>query len=183
MERRWRQRKNAWIRNTRSTTGAADALGATTRATWCLYVAYEVFDVAASIGFAWPSVAIVRGKTLYARWVVLADPLMCMLAGVLIDRALPQPFKLLLTGAGLSVWMRSFFVHGLPATTCRIVQPYGRDVTLQSTLISVHPTTVHAFAEIDRLAEQMGATGARSDAVKPIVIDAGGRRVERPNRH
>jgi hypothetical protein len=75
------------------------------------------------------------------------------------------------------------YVHGLPATTCRIVQPYGGDVTTQSTLISVHPTAVRAFAEIDRLAEQMGATGARPDAVKLVVIDAGGRRVERPNRH
>jgi hypothetical protein len=33
----------------------------------------------------------------------------CMLAGSLIDRVLPQPFKLLLAGAGLSLGMLVFF--------------------------------------------------------------------------
>jgi hypothetical protein len=81
-----------------------------TRATWWLYVAYGVFAVAASTGFAWLTVAIARGKTLYPRWVALANPLACMMAGVLIDRVVPQPLKLLLTGAGLSVGMLAFFV-------------------------------------------------------------------------
>ena len=74
-------------------------------------------------------------------------------------------------------------IHGLPATTCRVVQPYGRDVATQSTLVSVHPTEVHAFAQIDRLSEQMRATGAPSNAIELVVIDADGRRVERSNRH
>jgi hypothetical protein len=74
-------------------------------------------------------------------------------------------------------------IYGLPATTCRIVQPYGRDVATQSTVISVHPTAVHAFAEIDRLAEQMNKTGAPFDAVELVVLDVHGKRVERPNRH
>ena len=81
-----------------------------TRATVGLFIAYGVFAVLASVGFAWLTVAIARGKTMYPRWVALANPLVCMLAGVLIDRVLPQPFKLLLAGAGLSLGLLVFFV-------------------------------------------------------------------------
>ena len=80
-----------------------------TRATVGLFIAYGVFAVLASVGFAWLTVAIARGKTLYPRWVALANPLVCMLAGVLIDLVLPQPFKLLLAGAGLSLGLLVFF--------------------------------------------------------------------------
>ena len=81
-----------------------------TRATLWLFVAYGVLAVPALIGFAWLTVAIARGKTLYPRWVALANPLVCMAAGSLIDRMLPQPLKPLLAGAGLSVGMLGFFV-------------------------------------------------------------------------
>jgi len=80
-----------------------------TRATLWLFIAYGVLVVPALVGFAWLTVAIARRKTLYPRWVAVANPLVCMLAGVLIDRVLPQPFKLLLAGAGLSVGMLAFF--------------------------------------------------------------------------
>ena len=80
-----------------------------TRATLWLFVAYGVFAVAASVGFTWLTVAIARSKTLYPRWVALVNPLVCMLAGLLIDRVLPQPFKLLLAGAGLSLGLLAFF--------------------------------------------------------------------------
>jgi hypothetical protein len=80
-----------------------------TRATVGLFIAYGVFAVLASVGFAWLTVAIARGKTLYPRWVALANPLVCMLAGLLIDRVLPQPFKRLLAGAGLSLGLLVFF--------------------------------------------------------------------------
>jgi hypothetical protein len=79
------------------------------RAMVWLFVAYGVLAVLASVGFIWLTVAIARGKTLYPRWVALANPLVCLLAGVLIERVLPQPFKLLLAGAGLSVGMLVFF--------------------------------------------------------------------------
>ena len=45
----------------------------------------------------------------YPRWVALANALVCVLAGVLIDLVLPQPFKLLLAGAGLSLGLLVFF--------------------------------------------------------------------------
>jgi Phage integrase, N-terminal SAM-like domain/Family of unknown function (DUF6796) len=80
-----------------------------TRATVGLFIAYGAFAVLASVGFAWLTVAIARGKTLYPRWVALANPLVCMLAGLLIDRVLPQPFKRLLAGAGLSLGLLVFF--------------------------------------------------------------------------
>jgi hypothetical protein len=80
-----------------------------TRVTFWLFVAYGVLAVTASIGFGWLTVAIVRRKTLYPSWVALVNPLVCMLASVLIDRVLPQPFKLLLAGAGLSLGMLAFF--------------------------------------------------------------------------
>ena len=80
-----------------------------TRATFWLFVAYGVLVVLASVGFTWLTVAIARGRTLYPRWVALANPLVCMLAAVLIDRVLPQPLELLLAGAGLSLGMLAFF--------------------------------------------------------------------------
>jgi hypothetical protein len=68
-----------------------------------------VLAVPALIGFAWLTIAIARGKTLYARWVAFANPLACMFAASLVDRALPQPFAVLLSGAGLSLGMLAFF--------------------------------------------------------------------------
>ena len=74
-----------------------------------MFLAYGVLAVPALIGFTWVAVAIARGKTLYPRWVAFADPLVCMLVGSLIDRVLPQPLALLLSGAGLSLGMLAFF--------------------------------------------------------------------------
>jgi hypothetical protein len=65
----------------------------------------------------------------------------------------------------------------------RIVQPYGRDVARESTLISEHRTVADAFAEIDRLAAQMVRTGVRPDVVELLVIDGEGRIVSRPGAH
>ena len=75
----------------------------------CSFIAYGVFAVLASVGFTWFTVAIARRRTLYPRWVALANPLVCMLACSLIDGVLPQPFKLLLAGAGVSLGVLVFF--------------------------------------------------------------------------
>ena len=61
----------------------------------------------------------------------------------------------------------------------RIVQPYGRDVARESTIVSEHPTAAAAFAEIDRLSGRMRRTGAPSDAVQLVVLDANGEIVRR----
>ena len=79
-----------------------------TRATLWLFIAYGVLVVPAVIGFTWLTVAIARGKTLYPRWVAFANPLVCMLAGVLLDRVLPQPLAVWLAGAGLSLGLLAF---------------------------------------------------------------------------
>ena len=63
----------------------------------------------------------------------------------------------------------------------RIVQPWGPDKSRQATLISEHATVEEAFSEIDRLAAQMIRTGAPSDAVELLVIDASDRLVRRPD--
>ena len=62
----------------------------------------------------------------------------------------------------------------------RVVQPWGPDKAVQTTLISEHTTVAEAFAEIDHLAAQMVRTGAPSDAVELLVIDPTGRPVSRP---
>ena len=66
----------------------------------------------------------------------------------------------------------------------RIVQPYGRDLARDATVISEHATAADAFREIDRLASEMARTGAPSDAVTLVVVDAAaGRVVQRPGTH
>ena len=65
----------------------------------------------------------------------------------------------------------------------RIVQPWGPDKARQATLISEHRTVAEAFGEIDRLSEQMVRTGAPSDGVELLVVDADDRIVQRPGLH
>jgi hypothetical protein len=83
-----------------------------------------------------------------------------------------------------------FYRAGLYSTTMfvperrfRIVQPYGRHVGRESTTISEHATAAEAFAEIDRLAEQMARTGAKPETVTLLVVDASGAVVRRPGAH
>jgi hypothetical protein len=79
------------------------------RTTFWLFFAYGVLAVPTLIGFAWLTIAIARGKTLYPRGMALANPIVCMLAASLVDRALPQPLARWLSGAGLSLGMLAFF--------------------------------------------------------------------------
>jgi hypothetical protein len=65
----------------------------------------------------------------------------------------------------------------------RIVQPWGRDSAREATLISEHATAAEAFAELDRLAEQMVPTGVRSDYLELIVVDSSSEPVRRPDAH
>lgn len=60
-----------------------------------------------------------------------------------------------------------------------VVQPYGRDRVRESTLIYEANTATEAFDEIDRLAEQMKRTGARSDSIELLVVDDRGEIVHR----
>jgi hypothetical protein len=61
----------------------------------------------------------------------------------------------------------------------RVVQPWGPRRTEQATGVSSHATATEAFAAIDAATAQMVRTGAPSDAVELIVVDAQGRLVTR----
>jgi hypothetical protein len=52
-----------------------------------------------------------------------------------------------------------------------IVQPYGRDKERESTVVAECESAEAAFAEIDRLAEQMHRTGARPDQIELLVVN------------
>ena len=67
--------------------------------------------------------------------------------------------------------------------TFRLVQPWGPDKGRQATVLSEHGTVAEAFAEMDRLAARMSATGAPSDAIEVLVVDADGRVITRPHTH
>lgn len=71
----------------------------------------------------------------------------------------------------------------VPTAPFRVVQPWGPDKARQSTLISEHVTAEEAFAFIERFAEQAARTGAQSDAVELVVVDAEGRLVARASVH
>ena len=57
----------------------------------------------------------------------------------------------------------------------RVVQPYakyGKDKARESMIISEHATAAGAFAEIDRLSSEMARTGALSNAIELLAVDA-----------
>lgn len=52
-----------------------------------------------------------------------------------------------------------------------VVQPFGRDKGRAATVVYEANTVAEAFAEIDRLAEQMARTGAAPDTIELMVVD------------
>lgn len=72
-------------------------------------------------------------------------------------------------------------VAGLRALEMKffVVQPYGRDKGREATIVYTADTAVEAFAEIDRLAEQMKRSGANPDSVELLVVDEERRVVRR----
>ena len=62
----------------------------------------------------------------------------------------------------------------------RVMQPWGGR---QASLISEHQTAAGEFREIDRLSAEMVQTGAPSDAVELLVVDAADQIVPRPGAH
>jgi hypothetical protein len=62
----------------------------------------------------------------------------------------------------------------------RLVQPWGADRGREATVISEHATAADAFRALDAHAERMVQTGARSDAIELLVVDAAGNPVARP---
>jgi hypothetical protein len=65
----------------------------------------------------------------------------------------------------------------------RVVQPWGVDRWREATMVGEHATIDEAFAAIDTLSQTMVRTGAPSDAIEPIVVDASGKIIMRPSIH
>lgn len=65
----------------------------------------------------------------------------------------------------------------------RVVQPWGRKRGRDATTLSEHSTLQEAFAEVDRLAEQMRRTGVPSDAIETLVVNSQGEVIPRPFTH
>ena len=61
-----------------------------------------------------------------------------------------------------------------------LVQPYGRDRARQATIVSIHETVEAAYAELDRLAAQLGRHGLPGDVVELLVTDDERHVVPRP---
>ncbi len=62
----------------------------------------------------------------------------------------------------------------------RVMQPWGPHKGRQAELISEHQTALEAFEAIDQLSAQMVRTGAPSEAIELVVVDANDRVVLRP---
>ena len=60
-----------------------------------------------------------------------------------------------------------------------VVQPFGRDKAREATIVYEATSAAEAFAEIDRLAEQMNRTGARADSIELLVVDENRRIIPR----
>lgn len=63
----------------------------------------------------------------------------------------------------------------------RVVQPWGRNPALESTLISHHDSAMAAFAAIDELRFRIRRTGGSSKGIDLVVVGPDGLAVERPN--
>ena len=65
----------------------------------------------------------------------------------------------------------------------RVVQPWGRGINTQGTIVSEHLTVAEAFATIDRMAAAMEVEDVRIEDLELVVVDSRGRVVPRPDVH
>lgn len=84
-------------------------LATTTRATAVVFGTYAVLALVTLAGFVWMTVTVATGRSLYPRWIAVANPLVLIIAGSLLDRVLPDPLSRWLEGAGLNLGMLFFF--------------------------------------------------------------------------
>jgi hypothetical protein len=95
------------------TPAQTHVLEAATRATTVLFGTYAVLVLVTLAGFVWMTVTIARGRSLYPRWVAIANPIVLMAIGSLLDWVLPDPLSRWLEGAGLNLGMLFFFTLSL----------------------------------------------------------------------
>jgi hypothetical protein len=80
-----------------------------TRAATVLFGTYAVLASVMFAGFVWMIITVAQGKSLYPRWVAIANPIVLMAVGLFLHRVLPYPFSLWLEGAGLNLGLLFFF--------------------------------------------------------------------------
>ncbi|GGY12155.1 DUF6796 family protein [Streptomyces hiroshimensis] len=68
-----------------------------------LFVPYAVLLACWAAGSVWMAVCILRGGTAFPRWMCVANPLVCIPAGMLLTEALPGAAGTAVQGAALSV--------------------------------------------------------------------------------
>jgi hypothetical protein len=88
----------------------AKVLEAATRATTVLFGTYFVLALVTVAGFVWMIVTVARRRSRYPRWVALANPIVMMAIGSVLDRVLPPPLSLWFEGAGFNIGMFFFMV-------------------------------------------------------------------------
>ena len=64
--------------------------------------------------------------------------------------------------------------------TFRVVQPWGPNKGRQATVQGEYATVAEAFAALDALSARMARTGAPSEAIELVVVDAYGEVLLRP---
>jgi hypothetical protein len=88
----------------------AAILETATRAMVVIFGTYAVLATLTVAGFVWMIVVIARKPTLYPRWVAAVNPITLMVVGSFLDRVLPDPLGLWLSGAGLNLGMLFFML-------------------------------------------------------------------------
>ena len=95
--------------NTVDTASQAVVVGMVTRLRSMLIVAYGVALIFILIGSIWFSVAVASRKTLFPRWMALANPVLIDVGVVLVCLILPKSITLYIWPAGLSITFLIFF--------------------------------------------------------------------------
>jgi hypothetical protein len=108
------------------TTAQVYILEAATRVTIVLFGTYSVLAILTVAGFIWMIITVAKGKSLYPRWVAIANLLLFMVLGSFLDQFLPYPLSLWLEGAGLNIGMFIFFVFSLSLLWNGLLRDPGR---------------------------------------------------------
>ena len=75
-------------------------LEAATRATTVLFGTYAVLAVVTIAGFVWMTVVVARGWSLYPRWMAVANPILLMVLGLVVDSGSAGSLLALAGGGG-----------------------------------------------------------------------------------
>jgi len=95
--------------NVVGTSSHAAIIETATRSTYVLFTEYAILGVLMLASFIWMIVTVALGRSAYPRWVAIANPIVLMVIGSLLDYALPDPLATWISGAGLNIGLLLFF--------------------------------------------------------------------------